>query len=190
MKTTSTKTPGATHQDAIELLTEDHRGVQKIFKEFEKLKQHGGSDEEKSELVKRACQELTIHAQIEEEIFYPAVRDAIEADDLMDEADVEHASAKDLIAQLESMEPDNDLYDARFTVLGEYIDHHVKEEQDEMFPKAKKAKLDLQALGEDLAQRKKKLRAELAMDDPDLDDRDSEIAEQPRRAVGQAGGRR
>ena len=95
----------------------------------------------------RACQELTIHAQIEEEIFYPAVRDGIEDDDLMDEAEVGHASAKDLIAQLEAMEPGNDLYDARFTVLGEYIDHHVKEEQDEMFPKAKKAKLDLKALG-------------------------------------------
>ena len=190
MKTTSTKTPSATHPDAIALLAADHKAVQKIFKEFEKLKQHDGSDEEKSELVTRACLELTIHAQIEEEIFYPAVRDAIEDDDLMDEADVEHASAKDLIAQLESMEPDNDLYDARFTVLGEYINHHVKEEQDEMFPKAKKAKLDLQALGEDLAQRKRELRAELGMDDPNLEDREAEVAEQPRRAVGHAGGRR
>ena len=190
MKTTSTKTPGVPHQDAIALLTEDHKAVKKIFKEFEKLKQNGGDDEEKSELVKRACQELTIHAQIEEEIFYPAVRDAIEDDDLMDEAEVEHASAKDLIAQLESMEPDNDLYDARFKVLGEYIDHHVKEEQDEMFPKAKKAKLDLIALGEDLAQRKNELRAELQIGDTDLEGRDAEIAEQPRRAVGHAGGRR
>ena len=190
MKTTLTKTPDISHQDAITLLTEDHKAVKKIFKEFEKLKQNDGSDEEKSELVIRACQELTIHAQIEEEIFYPAIRDGIEEDNLMDEAEVEHASAKDLIAQLEAMEPGNDLYDARFTVLGEYIDHHVKEEQDEMFPKAKKAKLDLKALGEDLAQRKNELRAELGMDDPDLEDREKEIVEQPRRAVGQAGGRR
>ena len=190
MKTTSSKTASATHPDAIALLTEDHKAVQKIFKEFEKLKQNEGSDEEKSELVLRACQELTVHAQIEEEIFYPAVRDGIEDDDLMDEAEVEHASAKDLIAQLESMEPGNDLFDARFTVLGEYIDHHVKEEQEEMFPKAKKAKLDLMALGEDLAQRKKELRGELGINDPDLEDREAEIAEQPRRAVGKAGGRR
>lgn len=190
MKTASTKTPGSSHQDAIALLTEDHKAVKKIFKEFEKLKQNDGSDEEKSELVIRACQELTIHAQIEEEIFYPAIRDGIEDDDLMAEAEVEHASAKDLIAQLESMQPDDDLYDARFTVLGEFIDHHVKEEQDEMFPKAKKAKLDLKALGEDLAQRKNELRAELGMDDPDLEDRETEIVEQPRRAVGQAGGRK
>ena len=190
MKITSTKTPGISQQDAITLLTEDHKAVKKIFKEFEKLKQNDGSDEEKSELVIRACQELTIHAQIEEEIFYPAIRDGIEDDDLMDEAEVEHASAKDLIAQLEAMEPGNDLYDARFTVLGEYIDHHVKEEQDEMFPKAKKAKLDLKALGEDLAQRKNELRADLGMDDPDLEDREKEIVEQPRRAVGHAGSRR
>ena len=189
MKTTPSKMASATHPDAIALLTEDHKAVQKIFKEFEKLKQNEGSDEEKSELVLRACQELTVHAQIEEEIFYPAVRDGID-DDLMDEAEVEHASAKDLIAQLESMEPGNDLFDARFTVLREYIDHHVKEEQEEMFPKAKKAKLDLVALGEDLAQRKKELRGELGINDPDLEDREAEIAEQPRRAVGKAGGRR
>ncbi len=190
MKTTSTKTPSATHQDAISLLTADHKAVQKNFKEFEKLKKNDGSDEEKSGLVTRACHELTMHAQIEEEIFYPAVRKAIEDDDLMDEADVEHASAKELIAQLESMEPDDDLYDARFTVLGEYINHHVKEEQDEMFPKAKKAKLDFKALGEELAQRKKELRVELGMNEPTQEDREAEVAEQPRRTVGQAGGRR
>jgi ribosomal protein S15P/S13E len=190
MKTNPTKTPDATQYDAIALLTADHKAVQKIFKEFEKLKQHDGSDEEKAELVTRACRELTIHAQIEEEIFYPAIREGIEDDDLMDEAEVEHASAKDLIAQLESMEPGDDLYDAHFTVLGEYINHHVKEEQDEMFPKAKKAKLDLKALGEHLAQHKKELRAKLGMDDPDLEDREAEIAEQPLRAVGRAGGRR
>jgi hemerythrin superfamily protein len=190
MKTTTTKTPGATNPDAIAMLTADHKAVQEMFKDFAKLGQNGGSVDEKAELVTRACRELAIHAQIEEEIFYPAVRDAIKDDDLMDEAEVEHASAKDLISQLEAMEPADDLYNARFTVLGEYINHHVKEEQDEMFPKAKKAKLDLKALGEDLAQRKKELRADLGMDDTDLEDREAEIAEQPRRAVGQAGGRR
>lgn len=94
------------------------------------------------------------HTQIAEEIFYPAFRMAIDDDDLMDEADVEHAGAKELIAQLVGMEPGDDHYDARVTVLGENIDHHVKEEQDEMFPKAKKAKLDLAALGAQMIKRK------------------------------------
>ena len=190
MKTTPTKTPSAARQDAIALLTQDHKAVQKIFKEFDKLKQNGGDADEKSELVKRACQELTIHAQIEEEIFYPAIRDGIEDEDLMDEAEVEHASAKELISQLESMDPSNDLYDARFTVLGEYINHHVKEEQDEMFPKAKKAKLDLIALGEDMAQRKQELRAKLGLEDPEEDDADAASTAQPQRPMRQAGGRR
>ena len=191
MKTTPAKATRSTGTDAITLLTQDHKAVQKIFKEFDKLKQNGGSDEEKSELVTRACMELTVHAQIEEEIFYPAVRAGIEDQDLMDEADVEHASAKDLIAQLESMEPADDLYDARFTVLGEYINHHVHEEQDEMFPKAKKAKLDFKALGEEMLLRKQQLRAELGLEDaaePDADNAESE----PRtaRVARQAGGSR
>jgi hypothetical protein len=97
--------------------------------------------------------------KVEEEIFYPAVRAAIDDDDLMDEADVEHAGARELIAQLEDMEPGDDHYDAKVTVLGENVDHHVKEEQDEMFPKARKAKLDLAALGAAMLERKRELRA-------------------------------
>lgn len=190
MKTTAAKAPSNTGTDAITLLTQDHKAVQKIFKEFDKLKQNGGNDEEKSELVTRACQELTVHAQIEEEIFYPAVRAAIEDEDLMDEAEVEHGTAKELIAQLESMEPGNDLYDARFTVLGEYINHHVKEEQDEMFPKARKAKVDLKALGEELLTRKQELRAELGMEDPDESNDDAESAPRTARVARQAGGSR
>ena len=123
--------------DAITLLTEDHKAVQKQFKEFEKLKEEDGGDEEKGRIVKQVCMELTIHAQIEEEVFYPAVREAIGDDDLMDEAEVEHMGAKDTIAQLENMEPSDELYDAKFTVLGEYVAHHIKEEQEEMFPKVK-----------------------------------------------------
>lgn len=190
MKTTPTKASGNAGTDAITLLTEDHKAVQKIFKEFDKLKQNGGSDEEKAELVTRACQELTVHAQIEEEIFYPAVRAGIEDEDLMDEADVEHASAKELIAQLDSMEPGSDLYDARFTVLGEYINHHVKEEQDEMFPKAKKAKLDLKALGEEMQMRKQELRAELGVEDPDESDEDADSPPQAARVARRASGSR
>ncbi len=159
MKQVKKKSPVTRNPDAIALLTEDHKKVKKLFSDFKKLKEDGGGDE-KSRLVNMICTELTIHAQIEEEIFYPAVREAIDEDDLMDEADEEHASAKSLIAQLESMEPEDDHYDAKVTVLGEYIDHHVKEEQDEMFPKVKKAKLDLQALGMEMQQRKLELQAE------------------------------
>lgn len=143
-------------QDAIALLTEDHQQVKKMFQQFEKLKE-GGNDDAKGELVQKICAALTAHATVEEEIFYPAVREAIDDEDLMDEADVEHASAKELIAQLEAASPGDDHYDAKITVLGEQIDHHVKEEQDEMFPKARKAKIDLSALGEQIEKRKKDL---------------------------------
>jgi hemerythrin superfamily protein len=151
--------------DAIDLLIEDHKAVQKQFKDFEKLKQEDGDDEAKGRIVKQVCTELTIHAQIEEEIFYPAVREAIGDDDLMDEAEVEHMGAKDAIAQLESMDPGDELYDAKFTVLGEYVAHHIKEEQDEMFPKVKKAKVDTAALGVELLQRKQDLQAEMGIVD-------------------------
>ena len=162
MKQAKKKSNGSSRQpDAISLLTEDHKKVKKLFNDFKKSKEHA-SDEEKAELVNEICTELTIHAQLEEEIFYPAVRDAIDEEELMDEAEEEHDSAKSLIAQLESMEPEDDHYDAKVTVLGEYIDHHVKEEQEKMFPKAKKAKLDMVELGAQILQRKQELQAESA----------------------------
>ena len=146
----------ASKQDAVKVLTADHTKVKKLFKEFEKLKEDGGA-REKADLVEQICNELTVHTTVEEEIFYPAVREAIDDEALLDEADVEHASAKALISQLSKMRPGEDHYDAKVTVLGEYIDHHVKEEQDEMFPKARRAKMDLAALGERLLQRKEEL---------------------------------
>jgi hemerythrin-like domain-containing protein len=105
---------------------------------------------------------LTIHATVEEEIFYPAVREAIDDEDLMDEADVEHANAKNLIAQLEEASPGDDHYDAKVTVLGEMVDHHVKEEEGEIFPKAKKA-IDTVSVGAELAERKAELQEEMGM---------------------------
>jgi hemerythrin superfamily protein len=145
--------------DAITLLTEDHKNVKKLFKQYESLIDGEGSDKEKEQLAQQICAELTVHSQIEEEIFYPAVREAIDQDDLMDEALVEHQSAKDLIEQIQSMSPEDDLYDAKVTVLGEYINHHVEEEQGEIFPKAKKS-CDTKALGEQLAERKMQLKGE------------------------------
>jgi len=145
-------------QDAVDLLIADHHRVARLFAEFDALKEDG-SDEAKSALVAQICQELTVHTAIEEELFYPAVRDAIEDDDLMDEAVVEHAGAKELIAQLQAAHPDDDLYDAKVTVLGEQIDHHVEEEEGSMFPQAKGSGLDTVTLGAALLKRKAELLA-------------------------------
>ena len=117
-------------------------------------------------MATQICNELTVHTKIEEEIFYPAMRQALDEEDLLNEAEVEHASCKDLIAQIRKMSADDDMYAAKVIVLGEYIDHHVEEEHSEMFPKAKKAKkLDLKALGERMAARKSDLMSSMGMDD-------------------------
>ena len=153
----SPKTKG---QDAVAMLTADHKRVKALFSEFKKLRESGSAGK-KSAIVRQICGELKIHTTIEEEIFYPAVRRAIDEADLMDEALVEHAGAKDLIAQLEDANPTEELYDAKVTVLGEQIDHHVKEEEGEMFPKAKKSGLDSVALGEQMLERRLTLQQEL-----------------------------
>ena len=150
--------------DACSLLDTDHRNVKKMFKEYETLtsSKAASSSQKKRELANEICMELTVHAQIEEEIFYPAVREAIKETDLLDEAEVEHASAKDLIAQIQEATEVDDKFDAKVTVLGEYIDHHVKEERNEMFVKARAARgLDLVALREQLETRKEELMGEL-----------------------------
>lgn len=159
--TTQSRSKGT---DAISLLTDDHKKVQKMFKEYEKLAKQEDGDS-KDELARMICAELTVHTQIEEEIFYPAAREVLDELDIVNEAEVEHASAKDLVEQIESMQADDDLFDAKVTVLGEYVSHHIKEEQDQMFPKIKKSDLDLAALGEELLQRKQELMAEMGMDE-------------------------
>ncbi len=143
--------------DAIGLLTADHLAVKTMFKKFASLKE-SGSAPDKLALVQQICSALTIHAQIEEELFYPAVRKAIDEEDLMDEADVEHAGMKALIAQLTRARPSDDHFDAKVTVLGELVEHHVKEEEKQMFPPAKKA-IDSRALGLALEARKAELEA-------------------------------
>lgn len=159
----SSKGPaGSAPMDAVKLLMADHREVSALFKQYEKLADGEASAEDRKALAEEICQMLTVHATIEEEIFYPAAREALEDQDLLDEAEVEHASAKDLIAQIQSMDADDDLYDAKVTVLGEYIDHHVQEEEGELFPKCKKGKMDLAALGAELDERKSELMGEVA----------------------------
>jgi hemerythrin superfamily protein len=151
----------AAGQDAIALLTADHREVSEMFEQFEQLGDRATTSKEK--LKDKICKALIAHTTIEEEIFYPAVRAAKieEGEDMVDEAIVEHASAKDLIKQLQEMQPDDDLYDAKVKVLSEQIEHHVEEEEKEMFPKAKKAGLDLLALGQEMALRKQELMSTL-----------------------------
>jgi hemerythrin superfamily protein len=160
------RTPDTFAQDAIALLTADHKKVKQLFSKFDRLKD-SGSDAEKSDVVARICNELKVHTGIEEEIFYPAVRKAIEDSDLMDEALVEHAGAKELIAQLEDMDSEDDLYNAKVTVLGEQIDHHVKQEEGNMFSKAKKAKVDTAALGVKMLKRKTDLLHEMGISEDD-----------------------
>lgn len=145
----------STTQDAIALLKADHREVKSMFEQFEKTE----DDAQKATLAQQICAALSVHAQIEEEIFYPAAYEAIEDDDLLDEAEVEHASAKDLIAQIEASQPGEPLFDAKVKVLGEYINHHVEEEESELFPECRSSKMDLKALGARMATRKQKLMA-------------------------------
>lgn len=134
-------------KDAIALLKADHEAVSQLFDEYEKTR----SVANKKALVAEICTALTVHAQVEEDVFYPAVKAALKDKLLVPEATVEHASLKSLIAQLEGVEPDGEMYDARVKVLSEYVKHHVKEEQNEMFPKAKASSLDMVELGARMA---------------------------------------
>lgn len=143
-------------QDATSLLRADHKLVSQLFASYERAR----SPSKKQQLVDQICMELTVHAQVEEEIFYPAVKQALKDKELVPEAMVEHATLKALIAQVEGIEPDGEMFDARLQVLSEYVKHHVKEEQDEMFPKAKATSLDMKEVGAEILARKKILLAE------------------------------
>ncbi|GAA0561583.1 hemerythrin domain-containing protein [Rhizomicrobium electricum] len=154
---TDTSTDKPESIDAIVLLENDHAEVKTQFDEYEELE----SKSEKQALADKICMALKIHAQIEEEIFYPAARKATKDTDLLDEATVEHASAKILIAEIEAMEPDEPLYDAKVKVLGEQIKHHVKEEEGELFPEIRKTDLDLKKLGARLSKRKVELLSQM-----------------------------
>lgn len=153
--TTTTPKSSAAAKDAIALLKADHGTVSELFADYEKT----NSSSKKKALVAEICTELSVHAQIEEEIFYPAVKAALKDKLLVPEATVEHGGIKELIAQLEGVEPDGAIYDAKVKVLSEYVEHHVKEEQSEMFPKVKATSLDLADLGARMATRKADLLA-------------------------------
>lgn len=148
----------AAQKGVLGMLIDEHRKVQKIFKDLESEK----DPIKKQELVLEACTDLTAHAEIEEQHFYPFLRDADpdKFGDLLDEAVVEHAGVKELIAQLMRMRPEDDLYDAKFTVLGEYTNHHIAEEEDELFPEVAKGKYDLRELEEPMQQTKETIQAQ------------------------------
>jgi hemerythrin-like domain-containing protein len=148
-----------TSVDAIDLLKQDHDKVEKAFKEFEKMDRQNLAACRR--LIGTVCADLKVHTTLEEEVFYPAVRAAIADEDLMNEAAVEHETARMLIDQLENMDADDPNYFATFTVLGEYVRHHIKEEQGEMFPAARKAGLDMQAIGEKMQARRQELAGEM-----------------------------
>lgn len=144
--------------DAIIMLREDHKRVAALFRAYGR-ERDGMTLEEKSALVARICNELAVHTAIEEEIFYPAAREVLglRGGDLIDEAEVEHASASELIRQLRSASPGASHYDAKVKVLGEFIRHHVEDEHDEVFTRCRKSGMDLRALGLAMAERRAQL---------------------------------
>lgn len=147
-------------KEVLALLLDDHKKVKKLFKEFEAEKK----DAAKEGIAVKVCMELTVHAGIEEEIFYPFLRqrDPEQFSDLLNEALVEHASAKELIAQIQGMSIEDDLYEAKVTVLSEYIAHHVTEEEGELFPKVINAQIDLREICASITERKEELMRSLA----------------------------
>src|SRR5437764_3495793 len=151
--------------DGIDLLKKDHETVEDLFDQFEDAKE-SHNDEEMGALVSSICSALTVHAQIEEELFYPAIRKLPEAAEMVDEAAVEHQMIKDLVSQLEAMRPGDDLFEAKVKVLSEYVKHHVKEEEGEIFPEARDSDIDLEALGDKLAARKTELVGEQGVAPP------------------------
>lgn len=168
-------------RDAIALLKQDHRVVEKLFTEFEEA-----DEDELQHIAERACQLLTVHAQIEEELLYPSAKDALEDEEeieLVAEANVEHQSAKDLIAKIEGMTPEDESFKATVKVLGEYVKHHVKEEENELFPKLKKTELDLKDMGAQLLERKLQLMQELGIEM----DMEEQQPTQRKRATGRSG---
>ena len=146
---------------ALDLLEEDHSQVGSFFEEYERLEDAS----EKEKLALQICMALQVHTQLEEEIFYPAVREAIDKTELIDEAIVEHAAAKQLIAEIEDMNANDELYDAKVKVLGEQVRHHIEEEEDELFPEIESSELNLETLGKKMAERKTTLLKEATMEE-------------------------
>lgn len=158
--------PAGSGRDALDMLRADHARLKAMFRDFEQLRDDDDDDDDdgqrKAELVDDICYELTVHAMIEQEIFYPALRAATDAQDLLDEADIAHAGARDLVSQLEVMYPGDEHFDATVSVLGEEIAHHIDQEERDLFAAARASGIDLHAMGAQLAARKDALNDDLS----------------------------
>ena len=178
---------GRSQAVAIELLEADHRNVEALFDRYESEKE--SDDGTKREIAMRICGELTVHAQVEEELFYPWLRENLEEDEMemLEEAYVEHASAKDLIAQIEATTDIGPEFDAKVKVLGEYIKHHVEEEENEIFPSVRDKTEELDELGQEMHARKAELMAEMGLEEAEEQemDEDEEGAGEGRGRSGQ-----
>jgi hypothetical protein len=174
----NSRAASAAREAVISMLIDDHKRTRKAFRSFEKLDPEKDSEECEA-IVHQTCVELQIHTTLEEELFYPAVRGAIKEQDLLDEAEVEHMTAKQLIERLESMGSDEEKYAAYFTVLGEYVQHHVKEEEKEMFPKLERAKIDWVALQQEMETRREELMAELMPEAQEEEEEEEEAPPEP-----------
>ena len=144
---------GTSGDDAVSMLKRDHREVDALFMAFEEAK----TSRQKQSIAKRFCQALTVHAAIEEQIFYPAASRALDDDFMIDEARVEHMHLKELVSQIEAMTPSDALFEAKCHVLQEYVRHHVKEEEREMFPQLRATNMDMDAIGEKMMLRRQQL---------------------------------
>ena len=155
------KRAGSRQPEAIAMLIEDHQKVQKMFKTFERTE----DQEQQEQLATQICNELTVHTQLEEQVLYPAAREVLDEEeaDLVEEATVEHNVAKELIEKIKQSRPHDEEYCALVTVLGEYVNHHIEEEQKELFPQLKKSEIDFDALGEEMLQKKQELMQELGL---------------------------
>jgi iron-sulfur cluster repair protein YtfE (RIC family) len=181
---TSRRSASSLRESVLEMLKDDHKRVKKAFRDFEKLDPHE-EPERCAEIVEQTCSELEIHAQLEEELFYPAVRENIADADLVAEAEVEHKSAKQLIADLKNMSPEDEKYAATFKVLGEYVKHHVREEEQEMFKQLERTKIDWSAMLEAMQSRRQEMIGEGGMaPEPALE------IESPKRRAAPSRGRR
>lgn len=148
--------------DALEMLKHDHREVETLFAEYESLAD-GGDTTAKEAVAAEICEMLTVHAQVEEEVFYPAARQVLEQAEIINDAEEEHANAKQLISELEELSAEDDTFDARVKALRDAIIHHVEEEEGEMFAKLKEAGMETETLGEQMAERKQEILDELGL---------------------------
>jgi hemerythrin-like domain-containing protein len=174
---------------ALELLMSDHRKVEDLFEQFEQEKE--GDEGTRREIAQQICNELTIHAQVEEELFYPWLRENLDEDeaDMVEEALVEHNTAKDLIAQLEGATEIDEQYNAKVKVLGEYIKHHVQEEENEIFPSIRDEQEELDELGQELAARKGELKEEMGLAEEGSEEEEGEGMDSAARDRGGKGAR-